>query len=84
ESGGSGGSGGLNFKTVEAGAGTQVWAATTSDLADHNGAYLADCGVGVMGADPGANGFRPYLLDDDHAARLWELSEKLVGQRFDT
>jgi hypothetical protein len=73
----------MHFKTVEAGAATQVWAATTSELADHNGAYLADCGVGVLGADPGVNGYMDYLLDDDHAAALWELSEQLVGQRFD-
>jgi NAD(P)-dependent dehydrogenase (short-subunit alcohol dehydrogenase family) len=72
----------MHFKTVEAGAATQVWAATTSELADHNGAYLADCGVGVVGADPGVNGFMAYLLDDEHAAALWELSERLVGQRF--
>ena len=73
----------LHFKTVEAGAATQVWAATTSELAGHNGAYLADCGLGVVGADPGVNGFMPYLLDDEKAAALWELSERLVGQRFD-
>ena len=74
---------GFEFKSVEAGAATQVWAATAPDLADHNGAYLADCGVGVLGADPGVNGFLPYLLDDDHAAALWELSEQLVGTSFD-
>lgn len=73
----------LHFKKVEAGAATQVWAATTSELAGHNGAYLADCGLGVLGADPGVNGFMPYLLDDEHAAVLWELSERLVGQRFE-
>jgi NAD(P)-dependent dehydrogenase (short-subunit alcohol dehydrogenase family) len=73
----------LHFKTVEAGAATQVWAATTSELAGHNGAYLADCGLGVLTADPGVNGFMPYLLDDEHAAALWKLSERLVGQRFD-
>lgn len=73
----------MHFKTVEAGAATQVWAATTSELADHNGAYLADCGVGVLGADPGVNGFMPYLLDDGRAAALWELSERLVGQSFE-
>jgi NAD(P)-dependent dehydrogenase (short-subunit alcohol dehydrogenase family) len=72
----------IHFKTVEAGAATQVWAATTSELVGHNGAYLADCGLGVLGADPGVNGFMPYLLDDEHAAALWELSERLVGQRF--
>jgi NAD(P)-dependent dehydrogenase (short-subunit alcohol dehydrogenase family) len=73
----------IHFKTVEAGAATQVWAATTSELAGHNGAYLADCGLGVLGADPGVNGFMPYLLDDEHAVALWGLSERLVGQRFD-
>jgi len=76
-------SGGLNFKPVEAGAATQVWAATAAGLEAHNGAYLADCGLGVLGADPGRNGFLPHLLDDDKAARLWELSEQLVGQRFE-
>lgn len=73
----------LHFKKVEAGAATQVWAATTSELAGHNGSYLADCGLGVLGADPGVNGFMPYLLDDEHATALWELSERLVGQRFE-
>ena len=73
---------GMQFKSVEAGAATQVWAATAPELADHNGAYLADCGLGVLGADPGVNGFRPYLLDDDHAAALWALSEQLVGTPF--
>jgi NAD(P)-dependent dehydrogenase (short-subunit alcohol dehydrogenase family) len=72
----------MHFKTVEAGAATQVWAATTPELADHNGAYLADCGVGVVGADPGVNGYMGYLLDDEHALALWELSERLVGQPF--
>jgi NAD(P)-dependent dehydrogenase (short-subunit alcohol dehydrogenase family) len=74
--------GGMRFKTVEAGAATQVWAATASELADHNGAYLADCGLGVLGGDPGTNGFLPYLLDDDRAAALWTLSEQLTGITF--
>ncbi|MBV8296679.1 MAG: short-chain dehydrogenase, partial [Acidimicrobiia bacterium] len=73
----------MHFKTVEAGAATQVWAATTSELTSHNGAYLVDCGLGVPGADPGVNGFMPYLLDDEHATALWELSERLVGQSFE-
>jgi hypothetical protein len=34
------------------------------------------------GADPGSNGFMPYLLDDEHAAALWALSEQLVGEPF--
>jgi NAD(P)-dependent dehydrogenase (short-subunit alcohol dehydrogenase family) len=73
---------GITWKSVEAGAATQVWAATTLELADHNGAYLADCGLGVLNGDPGVNGFLPYLLDDDHAAALWDLSENLVEATF--
>ncbi|MFZ4518582.1 MAG: SDR family NAD(P)-dependent oxidoreductase [Microthrixaceae bacterium] len=79
------GGGRMEFKSVEAGAATQVWAATSEDpgLLAANGAYLADCGLGELDADPGTNGFLPYLLDDDRAAALWELSEELVGERFD-
>jgi NAD(P)-dependent dehydrogenase (short-subunit alcohol dehydrogenase family) len=75
----------MHFKVVEAGAATQVWAATSGDpdLLANSSAYLADCGVGVLGADPGVNGFMAYLLDDDKAEALWTLSEKLVGQRFE-
>ena len=75
--------GGMRFKSVEAGAATQVWAATAPELTGHNGAYLADCGLGVLGGNPGTNGFMAFLLDDGHAAALWELSEQLVGVTFD-
>ena len=73
---------GITWKSIEAGAATQIWAATAPELVDHNGAYLADCGLGVLGGNPGVNGFLPYLLDDDHAAELWDLSEDLVGAIF--
>jgi NAD(P)-dependent dehydrogenase (short-subunit alcohol dehydrogenase family) len=68
----------MQFKSVPAGAATQVWAATEPSLAEHNGAYLADCGLGILGANPTANGYMDYLMDDDHAGRLWELSESLT------
>ena len=73
---------GITWKSIPAGAATQVWAATSADLSDHNGAYLADCGVGVLNGNPGTNGFMPYLLDDERAGALWELSERLVGVPF--
>jgi NAD(P)-dependent dehydrogenase (short-subunit alcohol dehydrogenase family) len=72
----------MRFKSVPAGAATQVWASTDAALAQHNGAYLADCGLGVLGANPTSNGFMEYLLDDDHATRLWTLSEELTGLPF--
>ncbi|HUW04488.1 MAG TPA: SDR family NAD(P)-dependent oxidoreductase [Acidimicrobiales bacterium] len=75
--------GGFEFKSLEAGAATEVWA-TVADLADHNGAYLADCQVGVEGGNPNSTGFMRYLVDDATADRLWSMSEELVGQRFPT
>jgi NAD(P)-dependent dehydrogenase (short-subunit alcohol dehydrogenase family) len=72
----------IRYKPVPAGAATQVWAATDASLTEHNGTYLADCGLGVLGANPSSNGFMEYLLDDDHALRLWSLSEDLTGLRF--
>lgn len=73
---------GMSFKSVEAGAATQVWAATAPELSNHNGAYLANCGLGVLGADPGVNGFRDYITDDATAEGLWDLSEEMVGEHF--
>ncbi len=78
-----GASGGMRLKSVEAGAATQVWAATTATLADHGGAYLADCGVGVPGANVGANGVDAHARDPEAAARLFPLSEEWVGQKLD-
>jgi NAD(P)-dependent dehydrogenase (short-subunit alcohol dehydrogenase family) len=73
--------GSFAFKELEAGAATQVWA-SVADLADHNGAYLADCQVGIEGGNPNHTGFEPYLLDDATTDRLWTLSEEWVGQAF--
>ncbi len=72
-----GGSGGMRFKSVEAGAATQVWAATSPDVAAHNGGYLADCGPTAPG--PGDRGYEPWIDNAATAGRLWELSESLVG-----
>ncbi len=77
------GGSGMNFKPLEAGAATQVWAATTGDLADHGGAYLADCQLGLPGDDHGEQSVAPHAQDPDAAARLWTASEGWVGQTFD-
>jgi len=74
-------SGDLSFKSAEAGAATQIWAAV-ADIPDQNGAYLADCQIGVEGANPSETGFVGYLLDDTTTDGLWTLSEELVGQHF--
>jgi NAD(P)-dependent dehydrogenase (short-subunit alcohol dehydrogenase family) len=73
-----GASTGRTFKSVEQGAATEVWAATAPDLDELHGTYLADCGPGVEGGNPGQNGYRSYIADAGTAARLWELSEHLI------
>ena len=72
-------SGGMQFKSIPQGAATQVWAATSMDLVDHNGAYLADCGVGVVGGNIGRNGCAPHISDAATAERLWDFSEQLLA-----
>lgn len=74
------GGGGLRFKSVEAGAATQVWAATAPEAAAHNGRYLADCGPAAPG--PGEADHEPWIDNPDTARRLWELSERLTGITF--
>ncbi len=71
-------SGGMQFKSIPQGAATQVWAATSPDLVGHDGAYLADCGLGAERGNIGRNGFAPHIADAATAERLWELSEQLL------
>ena len=60
-------------KSIEQGAATAVWAATAPELDAHGGAYLEDCHVSEAA---------PHATDPDDAARLWALSEQIVGQSF--
>jgi NAD(P)-dependent dehydrogenase (short-subunit alcohol dehydrogenase family) len=75
--------GAMTLKTVEAGAATSVYAATAPELAGRGGLYLEDCHVAGVNDDPEAReGVRSYALDPAAAARLWTVSEELVGQSF--
>ena len=68
-------SGGLpQYKTIEAGAATSVWAAVAPELDSNGGAYLVDCEVSEEDAE--------WTRDEGAADRLWTLSEGLVGQGF--
>ena len=71
------------LKSVEAGAATQVFAATAPELEGRGGLYLEDCQIAAVNDAPDAlNGVRSYALDPQLAERLWALSETLVGERF--
>lgn len=78
------------FKTPEAGAATEVWAATSPRLAGRGGLYLEDCEVAeVVGPADGpgeagrpaapTHGVREYALDPESAARLWAVSAERAG-----
>ncbi|QBI56448.1 SDR family NAD(P)-dependent oxidoreductase [Streptomonospora litoralis] len=71
-----------NFKTPEQGAATQVWAATSPQLAGMGGVYCEDCDIAEPvqeGDEHTSSGVRTYAIDPDQAARLWNLSAELTG-----
>ncbi len=73
----------LQFKSVQAGAATSVFAATAPELEGRGGLYLEDCHVAeVNDAANALDGVKSYAIDPDNAEKLWALSEKLVGGRF--
>ncbi|MFI6007302.1 SDR family NAD(P)-dependent oxidoreductase [Streptomyces sp. NPDC051243] len=68
------------FKTPRQGAATQVWAATSPQLAGLGGVYLEDCEVAEPApADGAMRGVKDWAVDPEQAARLWELSAELTG-----
>ena len=72
----------MTFKTVEQGAATSVWAATSPQLQGQGGLYLEDCHVADP-AQPGVSGgVATYATDPVAADKLWSLSATLVGQAF--
>jgi NAD(P)-dependent dehydrogenase (short-subunit alcohol dehydrogenase family) len=70
-----------DLKTVEEGAATIVWCATSPRLDGHGGAYCEDCDIAeiVDGPEHADRGVRPHAIDPDAAAALWALSERLVA-----
>ena len=72
---------GGEYKSLEAGAATTVWAATSELLEGKSGLYLEDCGFSQLHdeANPTIGGYKTYALNTDSAEQLWELSEHMLG-----
>ncbi|MEJ7925785.1 SDR family NAD(P)-dependent oxidoreductase [Sphingobium sp. AN641] len=72
-------------KSIPEGAATTVWAAFVAPADDVGGRYSQDCQLfDVNDSQVVSNhGPRAYALDPDRAARLWTISEQMVGQSFD-
>ena len=75
-------SGAFGLKTREQGAATSVLVATSHQLDGIGGRYFEDCNQAqLLPADfspEAASGVAQYALDPENAARLWELSERLI------
>ncbi len=72
------------FKSVEQGAATSVWCATSPLLAGKGGVYCEDCDVAARwtdGMDPNS-GVRDHAIDPAAAAKLWDVSEHMTGVAF--
>ncbi|MFH8608551.1 SDR family NAD(P)-dependent oxidoreductase [Streptomyces sp. NPDC018029] len=69
------------FKTPEQGAATALWAATSPLLEGRGGAYCQDCDIAepATSDDMLIGGVKPWAVDPDAAARLWDLSCELSG-----
>ena len=69
------------FKTPQQGASTTVWAATSPKLAGKGGIYCEDLDIAKMATEASQRWehARPWIVDDDKARRLWDLSEKMLA-----
>lgn len=67
-------------KSIEQGAATSVWCATSNLLNGLGGVYCADCDIAPLVGDdsPQTNGVRTWAVDPGMAERLWNLSEDLL------
>lgn len=75
----------LQWKTIQQGAATSVWAAVFAPGETVGGRYCLDCNVApVMDSGNIRAGVRSYALDTTRAKTLWAKSEKLAGEQFGT
>ncbi len=72
------------FKTVEQGAATSVWCATSPMLDGKGGVYCEDADIAARWTeDMNVNvGVRDHAIDPAIAARLWTVSEAMTGVAF--
>jgi NAD(P)-dependent dehydrogenase (short-subunit alcohol dehydrogenase family) len=78
----------VQLKTVEQGAATSLWCATSDQLAGKGGVYCMDCDIAPIITDfspvlgETLTGVLPHAIDPELAQRLWRLSEQLTGVRM--
>ncbi|HCC00779.1 MAG TPA: oxidoreductase [Ruminococcaceae bacterium] len=72
------------FKTVEQGAATPVWCATSALLDGLGGVYCEDCNIAraVPGESEAPYGVRPWATDPELAKKVWQMGEEMTGVPF--
>lgn len=73
-----------DYKSIQQGAATSVWCATSPELEDMGGVYCEDCNISeaVPANSSAPYGVRPWAIDPSLAERLWDLSVKMTGVAF--
>lgn len=80
------------LKTIPQGAATTVWCAVSPQLNNIGGVYCENCDIAEIDNgqidhrfdEPSTiRGVQPYSVDRKNAEKLWTLSEKMLGFRFD-
>ncbi len=81
------------LKNLSQGAATTVWCAVSPQLDEIGGVYCENCDIAEIDHgqidhrfdEPATiRGVQPYSVDQKNAEKLWALSEKMLGFRFDT
>ncbi|MEA9985145.1 MULTISPECIES: SDR family NAD(P)-dependent oxidoreductase [Subtercola] len=73
---------GVSMKTIEQGAATTVFLASSPLLDGIGGRYFEDCNEAVALVPGVRRGFADYALDPAEAARLWAASDALIADRL--
>jgi NAD(P)-dependent dehydrogenase (short-subunit alcohol dehydrogenase family) len=81
------GKGPFQWKSVQQGAATSVWAAVVAPADEIGARYCENCHVGMTVPDDAtitavSEGVRGYALDAKTAGALWKKSEEMVGESF--
>lgn len=75
----------FQWKTLQQGAATTVWAAVVASDCDIAGKYCENCHVAdINDSDGVTNGVRSYALNAEHASMLWNKADRLVNEKLDT
>jgi NAD(P)-dependent dehydrogenase (short-subunit alcohol dehydrogenase family) len=72
------------FKTVEQGAATSMWCATSPLLAGKGGVYCEDCDIAARWTEgmDSSSGVHGHAIDPAIAAHLWAVSENMTDVTF--